>query len=180
MGGPGSFCTDRAALGDEAFTLRRQTALWACGRGLLESTDPMAKTPPTTTGKAGPDWRQASSAKQGARGRSKDDLWDEARDWRLVARQGVGVAHGRLDTLCIAGGPLSRPLSGGAPNLRGDRPAVFESIKLQAIPPLARASFSSRPACVSPLRFSFAIYSFPRVDRRPDFDGFHVLSADRP
>ena len=47
----------------------------------------------------------------------------------------MGVAHGRLDTLCIAGGPLSRPLSGGAPNLRGDRPAVFESIKLQAIPP---------------------------------------------
>ena len=24
-------------------------------------------------------WRQASSTKQGARGRSKDDLWDEAR-----------------------------------------------------------------------------------------------------
>jgi hypothetical protein len=32
---------------------------------------------------------------------------------------------------------------------------------------------------VSFFRFSFAIYSFPRVDRRPDFDGFHVFSTDR-
>jgi hypothetical protein len=30
------------------------------------------------------------------------------------------------------------------------------------------------------LRFSFAIYPFPRVDKRPDFDGFHMLSTDRP
>jgi hypothetical protein len=28
------------------------------------------------------------------------------------------------------------------------------------------------------LRFSFAIYLFPRVDKRPDFDGFHMLSTD--
>ena len=30
------------------------------------------------------------------------------------------------------------------------------------------------------LRFSFAIYSFPRVDKRPDFNGFHMLSTDHP
>jgi hypothetical protein len=58
------------------------------------------------------------------------------RERRLVARQGVDVAHRRLDTLCIAGGGRYRGRClGGAPNLRGDRPAVFESIKLQAIPP---------------------------------------------
>jgi hypothetical protein len=30
------------------------------------------------------------------------------------------------------------------------------------------------------LRFSFAIYSFPRVDKRPDFNGFHMLLTDHP
>jgi hypothetical protein len=36
--GIGTFCTDRAALGDKAFTLRRHATLWACERGLLEGS----------------------------------------------------------------------------------------------------------------------------------------------
>ena len=63
VGGSGSFCTDRAVLGDEDFSLRRHAALLACGRGLLEGRDPTAKTPPKTTGKIGPDLHQASSMK---------------------------------------------------------------------------------------------------------------------
>jgi hypothetical protein len=45
-------------------------------------------------------WRQASSTKQGARGRSKDDLWDEARRTG-DSRQGRkwDVAYGRPDTV---------------------------------------------------------------------------------
>ena len=84
-------------MGDEAFTLRRQMTLWACGRGLLEGRDPMAKTPPTTTGKAGPDWRQVSSTKQGARGRSK------RQEQEAGARMIFGTKLDRLATRGKAG-----------------------------------------------------------------------------
>ena len=59
-------------------------------------------------------------------------------DWRLVARQGVDVAHRRPNTMCCWG-PLSRPLS-GAPTLRKDR--LLVPIKLQAIPPSLEHLFS--------------------------------------
>jgi hypothetical protein len=60
------------------------------------------------------------------------------------------VAHRRLDISCIAKGPLSRPLSKGLQTSRGDKPVVFKSVKLQAIPsslehhfPLAQLMFHS-------------------------------------
>jgi hypothetical protein len=96
VGGVNSFCTNRTVLGDEAFILRRHVALWACGRGLLGSRDLIAKTLAVMTGKTGPDWRQASSTKQGARDRSKDNLWDEARGTATHSKQGVDAAHGDL------------------------------------------------------------------------------------
>ena len=89
------------------------------------------------------------------------------------------MAHGRPDTLRIAGGPLSRPLP-GAPNLRGDRTAVLGSIKLQATSPSLEHHFPlAQLVCQSSASLSQSTPS-PRVDRRPNFDGFHVLSTDRP
>jgi hypothetical protein len=45
--------------------------------------------------------------------------------------------------------------------------------------PLCWSIFSLTPSSCA-LRYSFAIYPFPRVDQRPDFDGVYVLSTDRP
>jgi hypothetical protein len=41
--------------------------------------------------------------------------------------------------------------------------------------PLARTSLSSRPSLYTFLYFSFTIYLFPYIGRRPDLDGFHTL-----
>src|SRR6202044_4096560 len=46
--------------------------------------------------------------------------------------------------------------------------------------PLCWSIFFLASSSCDLLRFSFAIYSFPRVDKRPDFDRFHMLSTDRP
>jgi hypothetical protein len=79
-------------------------------------------------------------------------------DRPLITRQGVDAAYIIPD------------------NVSRLRAAVIVSIKLQAVP-LAGASLSSRLSLYA-LRFSFAIYSFLRIDRRPDLDGFHILSTD--
>src|ERR1700733_4683304 len=45
--------------------------------------------------------------------------------------------------------------------------------------PLCWSIFSLASSSRVLLRFSFAIYPFPRMDKRPDFDGFHMLLTDR-
>jgi hypothetical protein len=81
-------------------------------------------------------------------------------DRPLVTRQGVDAAYVIPDNVSRLGA------------------AVIVLIKLQAVP-LAGASLSSRPSLCA-LRFSFVSCSFPRVGRRPDLDGFHMLSTDHP
>jgi hypothetical protein len=81
-------------------------------------------------------------------------------DRPLVTRQGIDAAYVIPDNVSRLGA------------------AVIVPIKLQAVP-LAGASLSSRPSLCA-LRFPLAIYSFPRVGRRPDLDGFHMLSTDHP
>ena len=67
--------------------------------------------------------------------------------------------------------------------------AVEGSHTAKRPPSCAYKALSRSPLCWSTFsltlsscafRYSFAIYSFPRVDQRPDFDGVHVLSTDCP
>jgi hypothetical protein len=81
-------------------------------------------------------------------------------DRPLITRQGVEAAYVIPDNVSRLGA------------------AIIVPIKLQAVS-LAGASLSSRPRLCA-LRFSFAICSFPRVSKRSNLDGFHMLSTDHP
>lgn len=121
VGAVNSFCTNRTVLGDEAFILRRHVPLWACGRGLLRGRDLIAKSLAAMRGKTGPDWRQASSTKQGARDRSKDNPWDKSRGTATRSRQGVDEAHGDLTHYPSLEAAVEATVWGS--NIRGDRPS---------------------------------------------------------
>jgi hypothetical protein len=77
---------------------------------------------------------------------------------------------------CHSGSPLGAAVGGPKPASKTCR---LVPIMLQAVPP-RWSIFLLSPSLRALIRFSFAIYSFPCVDRRPGFDGFHVLSTDRP
>jgi hypothetical protein len=93
-------------------------------------------------------------------------------DFPLVTRQGVDAAYeipdnvSRLGAAVEGSNPPKRPLSCAYKAPR--RSPHFWSI-----------FFLASSSCAL-THFSFAIYSFPRVDKRGDFDGFHMVSTDRP
>ena len=84
-------------------------------------------------------------------------------DRPLITWQGVDAAHGdvsRLGAAVEGSHPAKRPPS-----------CAYKALSRS---PLCRSIFSlTLSSCA--FRYSFEIYSFPRVDQRPDFDGVHAV-----
>ena len=92
-------------------------------------------------------------------------------DRPLITRQGVDAAYVMPDNVSRLGAAVecSNPP-------KGRRHCAYKAPGV----PLAGVSLSSRPSLCALLHFSFAICSSPRVGKRPDLNGFHILSTDHP
>jgi hypothetical protein len=184
----GCLCTDRAALQDEAslygggqrssFTVLAQR----CERAgeVLEERYPTAKTPldiqkeKQALSRAGQVARKKEARSNGARMIFRTKL-----DGRAT-RNTAGSRRGTWDYLTN----VSRLGAAWGASVEGLKPSEKDrcscAYKAPRRSPLCWSIFSLASSSRAFLRFSFAIYSFPRVDKRPDFDGFHMLSTDRP
>src|ERR1700722_8053637 len=92
-------------------------------------------------------------------------------DQSLVTRQGVDAAHEIPDNVsCL------RPAVEGSNPPKRLLSCAYKAPRRSLL--CWSIFFLASSLCA--LRFSFAIYSFPYVDKRPDFDSFHMLSTDRP
>src|SRR5271155_1423856 len=82
---------------------------------------------------------------------------------------------GLLDNVSRLGAALGAAVEG----LNSPKRPLSCAYKAPRRSPICWSIFFLAPSSCA-LRFSFAIYSFPRVDKRPHFDGVRVLSTDRP
>jgi hypothetical protein len=91
---------------------------------------------------------------------------------RNTARQGVDAAYRIPDNV--------EPLRAAVEALNLPERPLSCAYKAPRRPPFDWSIFFLASSSCALLRLSFAICSIPRVDKRPDFDGFHMLSTDRP
>jgi hypothetical protein len=94
-------------------------------------------------------------------------------DQLLITQQGVDAAYRSPSNVSRLGAAAE----GSHPPKRAPS---FAYKALGRSLPLRCSIFSLTPSLCVFLRYSFVIYSFPRVDQQPDFDGFYVLSTDHP
>jgi hypothetical protein len=92
-------------------------------------------------------------------------------DRPLITRQGVDAAYIIPDNVSRLGAAIEC--------LNPPKGRCYCAYKVSGVL-LAGASLSSRSSLCALLHFSFAIYSSPRMGRRPDLNGFHILSTDHP